>query len=716
LTLGNDGSALLYCHHSDGNGSGTCTTQDILASLGLRSANLYPDRTESGHNGSGLRTYKKRSYAGPEDALRAVASAIEPKPIETQSWTYHDAHGNPIMVVGRFDAADGSKTYRPFHLQPDGSWAMGDPPGLLPLYALPWIEDAKVVFVVEGEKCADAIIGLNHPGWVATTSAHGAKSPGKSDWSPVAGKPVPIFLDHDRSGEAFATAVLRILKTLTPRPTSVKLVRLPGLADGEDVADWIPRVTGDLAGDEARQAVCGELERLVEAAPAIDLDALKDAPSEAPRPVTGTLEMEAPVPIPEWPEAPEDPAFHGLAGEVVRLIEPSSEADPVGVLLQFLIGFGNAIGTGLWVVADGHQHHANEYVVTVGDTSRARKGTAWRRVRPILAYADSGWADNRVTHGLSSGEGLIWEVRDPIVGTDKKTGQPVVTDPGVDDKRVMIVESEFVNVLRVLAREGNTLSAVLRLGWDGDDLRTITKHSPARATKPHVSLVGHITQQELAKYLSAVEVFGGLGNRILWACVRRSKLLPFPGSLDAGDVQRLGSRLAGAADLARGVGAMVWTSTGRTLWESEYGRLTEERPGLWGAITSRAEAHVLRLSMIYAALDRSCEIVDTHVQAGLALWRFCDRSAAFLFGGSLGDRDADAILDALRAKPEGMTRTEIHVCVFNKNKTSGDLNRALSLLSRYRLARCEPAREGRPERWFAAVPSGKPTNSTNSTN
>jgi hypothetical protein len=483
----------------------------------------------------------------------------------------------------------------------------------------------------------------------------------------------------------------------------VKVVRLPELADGEDVAEWIPRVVGDRVGDEARQAVWGELQSLVEAAPMIDLSTIVDAPSEAPRPAGGVPVAEAPLPIPEWPDPPEDVAFHGLAGEVVRLIEPSSEADPVGVLLQLLIGFGNAVGSGLWVVADGHFHHANEFGVTVGDTSRARKGTAWRRVRPILAHVDSLWADTRVTHGLSSGEGLIHEIRDPTLGTDK-SGNVVITDPGVDDKRVMVVESEFGNTLRVLAREGNTLSGVLRMGWDGDDLRTMTKHSPARATKPHVSLAGHVTQQELAKYLAHVEVFNGLGNRILWACVRRSKRLPFGGSVDGGSMLGLGSRLAAAADLARGVGTMIWTSTGKTLWESEYGRLTEDRPGLWGAITSRAEAHVLRLAMIFAALDKSAEIVDTHVLAALAMWRYCDRSAAYLFGGSLGDRDADAILDALRAKPEGMTRTEIRRVVFQDHRSSDEVARALSLLLRFGLVRQEITQTGgRPaERWFAA--------------
>ena len=151
---------------------------------------------------------------------------------------------------------------------------------------------------------------------------------------------------------------------------------------------------------------------------------------------------------------------------------------------------------------------------------------------------------------------------------------------------------------------------------------------------------------------------------------------------------------------------MIWTSTGKTLWEGEYGRLTEDRPGLWGAITNRAEAHVLRLAMIFASLDKSKEIADTHVLAALAVWRFCDRSAGYLFGGSLGDRDADAILDTLRAKPEGMTRTEIRRVVFQDHKTSDEVARALGLLLRFHLVRQEITQTGgRPaERWFATKP------------
>jgi hypothetical protein len=554
------------------------------------------------------------------------------------------------------------------------------------------VVQAAEIVVVEGEKCCDALAAH---GYTTTTSSHGAKSAAKTDWTPLAGKNVAILPDHDAPGEGYAVSVLQELSRLDPRPR-VKIVRLPDLADGEDAADWLSRIAAPQPGDGVNsptERIKSTLRVLVQSAPWLDLDAVPEDPRPGPAEPKPTPEDALPaVLLPEWPSPPEDAAYKGLAGEVVKRIEPCTEADPVGVLLQFLIGFGNALGSGLSVVADGQDHHANEFGVLVGDTSRSRKGTAWRRVRAVLSHVDADWHDAKITGGLSSGEGLVFEIRD---ASD--------TDVGVTDKRLLLVESEFGNVLRVLAREGSTLSGVLRKAWDADTLRTLVKHSPARATNPHVSLIGHITAEELTKYLSHVEIFNGLGNRVLWGCVRRSKRLPFGGCVPGLELVRLGQRLGTAADAARRVGEMTWTDAARRLWEAEYDTLTADRPGLWGAITSRAEAHVLRLSLLYAALDGVGEIADTHVLAALAVWRYCDRSARYLFGGSVGDRNADAILAALRAKPEGMTRTEIRDGIFQRNTSAEDIVHALALLLRYGLVRREAVETpGRPaERWYA---------------
>ena len=146
--------------------------------------------------------------------------------------------------------------------------------------------------------------------------------------------------------------------------------------------------------------------------------------------------------------------------------------------------------------------------------------------------------------GLSSGEGLIAQVRDAI--DDADTGTPA-------DKRRLVLEQEFAQVLKVLSREGNTLSPIVRQAWDGDALQTMVRNNPLRASAAHIGVIGHITKDELLRYLTATELANGFQNRFLLIAVDRSKLLPFGSALDADqlaavrDAVRLGLRFAGAA-------------------------------------------------------------------------------------------------------------------------------------------------------------------------
>ncbi len=115
---------------------------------------------------------------------------------------------------------------------------------------------------------------------------------------------------------------------------------------------------------------------------------------------------------PPWPEPLAPEAFHGLAGEIVRTIEPHSEADPAAILIQLLVAFGNAVGRGPHFKAEADCHYTNIFTVLVGNTSKGRKGTAWGHVRSLFEQLDSEWAGRRIHGGLTSGEGLIWSVRD----------------------------------------------------------------------------------------------------------------------------------------------------------------------------------------------------------------------------------------------------------------------------------------------------------------
>jgi hypothetical protein len=136
-----------------------------------------------------------------------------------------------------------------------------------------------------------------------------------------------------------------------------------------------------------------------------------------------------------------------------------------------------------------------------------------------------------------------------------------------------------------------------------------------------------------------------------------------------------------------------------------YDSLTEDRPGMFGMITARAEAQTLRLAILYALAAGSHEIGVEHLASAYAVWGYCEDSALHLFGDQLGDADADKLVDALRSTPEGMTRTEIRD-LFGRNKKPEDLQRILNLLEHAGKAYSERAAGesgGRPtETWFAA--------------
>jgi len=411
-----------------------------------------------------------------------------------------------------------------------------------------------------------------------------------------------------------------------------------------------------------------------------------------------------------WPEMDDD-AYYGLAGEITNTIKPHTEADPAGLLTQLLVAFGSAVGRGPHFMVEGDIHATNLFIILVGETSKGRKGTSWGRVRQVYELTDDSWVKERVMSGLSSGEGLIWAVRDPIFRREKVGKgddahyEDIEVDVGVDDKRLLVIEPEFASTLRVMARDGNTLSPLIRQAWDRGDLRTMTKNSPAKATGALVSIIGHVTADELRRYLDRTETGNGFANRFLYICVRRSKCLPDGGQLSHHKLTPYAQRVTKALEFARSVDCLCKDTEARTIWQRVYPELSEGLPGLFGAVTSRAEAQVMRLAMLYALLDQSPHINAHHLKAALAVWEYAEASARYVFGTAVGDPVADDILRALRANRDrgGLTRTEISG-LFKRHKDAQAIGRALDLLQREKLAdvRQDKKTVGRPvEVWFA---------------
>ena len=394
---------------------------------------------------------------------------------------------------------------------------------------------------------------------------------------------------------------------------------------------------------------------------------------------------------PGWPAPPGPAAWLGLAGAIAETIAPHTEADPVAVLVQLLVGAGALVGRGAFMAVEATRHHPNEFVVLVGDSAKARKGSSFDHVAAVLSRSDAGFAA-RLRTGLSTGEGLVFAARDP-------SG----SDAGVADPRLLVVEPEFVSVLKATSRDLSTLSPVLRSAWDGRPLALLTRTAPLRASAAHICVVGHITAAELAAHTSAVEAANGFLNRFLFVACRRQRLLPEGGDPDplagSGMAERLGANLA----FARRLGQVRFDPAARQLWHAAYAELSEAPDGLVGSLTARAEAHVLRIAMLQALTDGETVIRTPHLQAALSLWDYAARSVAWAMRHTSADPVAERIHAALRAAPDGLSRTALRD-LFGRNLPVSRVDAALAALAGEGRARPRRvATAGRPaELWFVA--------------
>jgi hypothetical protein len=395
-------------------------------------------------------------------------------------------------------------------------------------------------------------------------------------------------------------------------------------------------------------------------------------PATADRPVTEPLsesvEDDPPIVARVWPTL--DPAaLQGAAGELVTMIEPTTEADPAAVLVTLLAAFGSWVGPGPHLVVANRKHPAVLWPLIVGSTGDGAKGTSWDLVERIFAEADSDFMAIRRTSGLSTGEGLIEQVRDGF-GDDPDAKD---FDEGEPDKRLLVIETEYAAVLSRMARQGNTLGQLLRDAWDGTPLRTLTRNtSRLRADEYHITVVGHITPAELVARLHSADLAGGSINRLLMVLSKRSKCLPEGGNLPAHVLQDAVDRLTAAKDKAQTLRECSRTAVAEARWGELYGELVRNRgDGREAQATARAVPQVLRLALLYALLDASSEVDVEHIEAAVALWRYAEASARYIFGDPArpdGVERAKLLEFISAAGSAGVSREQIRSKLFNRNK------------------------------------------------
>ncbi|MFB7501610.1 DnaB-like helicase N-terminal domain-containing protein [Streptomyces sp. NPDC056161] len=386
---------------------------------------------------------------------------------------------------------------------------------------------------------------------------------------------------------------------------------------------------------------------------------------------------------------PHPAVFCGWLGETVRELDPTTEADPVAVLVNLMSAAGAIIGRRphLWIGND--RHPALLWALTVGATSAGRKGSATSTAkRPLATAFPDFFGPDHTPRGLNSGEGLIEYVKD-----DNSDG----ASPASLDKRLWVVESEYAVTMSRGRREGSSLPGVLRQAWDGEDLGSMVRNS-MKATNPHIAILGHITPDEFRAKMQDSEMAGGTYNRFLPIFCHRNLILPESRGADPQLIDNLAHAWRTVLNDAAKVDEVKISAAARALYRDEiYPALTEDTAsGALAEFTARAAPYALRAAMIYALCDQGDTIQEDHMRAAWHLINYAHATAAHLVGSGSGDPKLDKLAAAVRkAGAEGLTGNDIHRLFKNDRKAERERLMA-ALLEQPGYTRRQRATRGRP--------------------
>lgn len=739
VSEGNDGRVLLNCFAG-------CSTESVLAALGLTASDLFPENPEQTTSSMSMKPQKSRKRGGfhgrstipkpntvtfqtSRDAIESLEKRLGNR---AAAWTYHDADGGEAGAVIRWDLPDGGKTIRPICHSDDG-WSIGAILEPRPLYRLPCLSQSKLVYIAEGEKAADAgvAIGLN-----ITTSHGGCEAPAKTDWSPLTGKEAVILPDNDDAGEKYAETVAGILTKLAP-PATVRIVRLrdlwPELPEKGDLDDW----------HEAQIEVKPDTLRA-------KLDALvatvEPWQPERPRPA---LEPFVPFPVAALPQV------------VQALVMAGSDAigcDPAFIALPILSVLGASIGnTRRLRLKPGWDVPPIIWTAIVG-RSGSQKSPAWKLALSAVDELEKE-ADRRWRRAMAEYRTAVAEQKrdrrtaDDSADSEEPTEQPtvpiaerfVVSDTTIEALAPLLLENprgllltvdELVGWLgsfdrfnrggRASADAGRWLSmfnaAPLRVDRKTGEPRTIYVPSAA------VSVCGGIQPGTLRKAIGTEHRENGLLARMLLAyppprsrrwsetAIRANSVEPFTELLRSlrrieFERDRSGAPVSGIVELSQ---------TAKNLYCEFYNEHAQEQETLdddLAAAWSKLEEYAARLAMIIHVCRHVSgedvaerEVDEISMAAGIVLTRwFCreTRRVYAVLEQSESERACHELADWIRRKGGEVSVPAVQGG-HRRFRTSVEAEMALEELVSAGLGYWQPVnttrRGGRPSRRFVLSP------------
>ena len=219
-----EGKVLFHCH-------GGCDQRDVFDAV--RARDLLP-------------TTSKREE---------ISFTQHQAPVLEKEWLYRSEDGDILFTKRRYKTSDAKgKTYSIHRVDSTGKRIAGLKDTRIVPYQLPELLDAKTagraIYLVEGEKAADALISI---GAIATTSHTGAGSWPAEITQYFAGANIVVIPDHDEPGRSYAK---RAIQNLLPVAKSIRYLDLDLMMEGDDTHEWVHDMRGtrkELA-ELARQA------------------------------------------------------------------------------------------------------------------------------------------------------------------------------------------------------------------------------------------------------------------------------------------------------------------------------------------------------------------------------------------------------------------------------------------------------------------------------
>jgi hypothetical protein len=383
--------------------------------------------------------------------------------------------------------------------------------------------------------------------------------------------------------------------------------------------------------------------------------------------------------------------LYGLIGDIAHAGSADTEANPFAIAAAAIAYLGAAVGRGPYMTVGDDWHHANLYLQHVGRSARGRKGTAKKlmlRLAKAVKEMDEHLAPQIHRGGLSTREGLALLIHDGY-----KDGQAVTA--AIEDKRLLVVESEFANILHQSARNGNTLSTALRDTWDGVSIKPATKTSRVWASNPHVAVIADVTPTELLDLMRSRELSNGFANRFIFIWAEGDKVNPFPKPTPQPVVDALAHRIVEVlrftgADrhVDRDVLRVELSHEAATLYARLYrGELRDRSAGeRIAALLDRRAPALLRLAMLFALTDKSTTVEVVHIRAALAWVNYWVESVKFIFQSAMDEAGAAEVASmALKIvaflNDRGQaTRTQLSKDCFGGHACKENLDRALDEL------------------------------------